>query len=212
MNDCDEREVEELLGRVAQGDPTATDALLNRYRQRLKQMVNVRMDERLAQRIDDSDVVQETLGEAYRRLPDYVRQRPIAFYPWLRAIAWNRLVDLHRRHLVSQKRSIRRELADPAQSCVSQGSLQGLVDMLVGRDATPSEHVMRRERAKSVKAALLKLSEQDREIVIMRHLEQLSVREVAEALEIPQGTVKSRHFRALRQLQGILSKHDDLPE
>ena len=94
-----EPETDGLLNRAAEGDATAVNDLMGRHRGRLERMVAVRMDQRLARRIDPSDVVQETLAEASRRLPEYLKARPIAFYPWLRQLAWNRLVDLYRFHV-----------------------------------------------------------------------------------------------------------------
>ena len=98
-------DTDNLLDRVAAGDREAVEQLLARYRERLKRMINLRMDRRLAPRVDGSDVVQETLAEASRRLSEYARLRPIPFYPWLRQIAWNKLVELHRWHF-REKRSV----------------------------------------------------------------------------------------------------------
>ena len=92
---ADHDESEDLIRRAWEGDEAATEELFARYRDRLRQMVTVRMDPRLAARLDASDVVQETLVEASRRLPEYLQDQPLPFYPWLRQIAWERLVDLH---------------------------------------------------------------------------------------------------------------------
>src|SRR6516165_5011523 len=92
-------DTDELLERAGSGDTTAREQLLIRHRARLRRMVAVRLDRRLAARVDPSDVVQETLAEAARNLADYLRERPIPFYPWLRRLAWERLVKLHRRHI-----------------------------------------------------------------------------------------------------------------
>src|SRR5438132_9901340 len=101
--------VEQLLAQARRGDSYSRDRLLEQYRQRLRQMVAVRIDRRLAARIDPSDVVQEALTEASQKLSDYLQARPIPFYPWLRQLAWDRLVELYRRHIVAQKRSVTRE-------------------------------------------------------------------------------------------------------
>src|SRR5579864_3777951 len=105
-------DTDELLERVKSGDDAARQRLLARHRTRLKRMIAVRIDRRLAARIDPSDVVQEALTEADRRLADYLKRRPIAFYPWLRQIAWERLIQLHRHHIASRRRSVNREQAD----------------------------------------------------------------------------------------------------
>ena len=105
----DSSDVERLLGQVAAGDSDAVEALLQSQRRRLKRMISIRMDRRIAQRVDPSDVVQDVLAKAAAQLPAYLREQPIPFYPWLRRIAWQQLVDLHRRHLTSQKRTVLRE-------------------------------------------------------------------------------------------------------
>src|SRR5438093_9616573 len=102
-------DTEQLLERAAGGDAVARDQLLQRHRDRLKRMVAVRADPRLAARVDPSDVVQETLAEAAARLDAYLRTRPLPFYPWLRQIAQQRLIDLHRRHVQAGRRSVMRE-------------------------------------------------------------------------------------------------------
>src|SRR5262245_24069354 len=98
-----------LLARATAGDPEAAQQLLARHRGRLGRMVAVRLDCRLAARVDPSDVVQEALMDAARKLPDYLRRRPLPFYPWLREIAWERLIKLHQQHLTAGKRSVLRE-------------------------------------------------------------------------------------------------------
>ena len=102
-------DTDELLGLAADGDAAARADLLARHRSRLRRMVAYRLDRRLAARVDPSDVVQEVLAEADRQLDHYLRERPLPFYPWLRRLAWERLVKLHNRHLGAQRRSVRRE-------------------------------------------------------------------------------------------------------
>src|SRR5437660_3654438 len=101
-----------LVAQARQGDASARQELLVRHRSRLRRMVTVHLDRRLAARVDPSDVVQEALAEADQRLSDYARNRPIPFYPWLRQLAWDRLIDLYRRHVQAGKRSVRREEPD----------------------------------------------------------------------------------------------------
>src|SRR3954468_14879787 len=102
-------DTDDLLDSAARGDQAAREELLARFRTRLRQMIAVRLDRRLAPRLDPSDVVQEALAEAARRLPDYLRERPLPFYPWLRQLALERLIDLHRHHVRASKRSVQRE-------------------------------------------------------------------------------------------------------
>src|SRR5438093_8530899 len=122
-------DTEELLRRAGDGDRDARGAVLDRHRQRLRRMVALRMDPRLAARVDASDVVQETLGEADRRLDDYLRERPLPFYPWLRQLAWERLVEQHRRHVQAKKRSVVRE--ESLGLGLSGQSVQALAEQLL---------------------------------------------------------------------------------
>src|SRR5262249_11339239 len=102
-------DTEQLLEQAGRGDTAAREQLLVRHRDRLCNMVQVRMDRRLAARLDPSDVVQEALTDAAGKLTDSLRRRPLPFYPWLRRLAWERLVALHRRHLWAGCRSVARE-------------------------------------------------------------------------------------------------------
>src|SRR5262245_48665523 len=97
-------DTEELVARAGRGDSAACQELLMRHRERLCKMVAVRLDRRLAARIDPSDVVQEALLEAAQKLSQYLRRRPVPFYAWLRRLAWEHLVDIHERHLAARKR------------------------------------------------------------------------------------------------------------
>src|SRR5947209_2999703 len=132
-----EPDTEELLRRSAAGDRAARGALLQRHRGRLRRMVALRLDPRLAARLDPSDVVQEVLAEADRRLDDYLRQRPLPFYPWLRQLAADRLADAHRRHLGAARRSVTRE--EPAGAGPAGGSEEELAERLLASGARPAE-------------------------------------------------------------------------
>ena len=167
-------------------------------------MVAVRMDGRLLSRVDPSDVVQETLVEALRELPQYLSERPVAFYPWLRHIAWKRLVALHRRHIRSRQRSVARERSMIQN--FDDGSSVHLAEHLASQELTPGARLVRKEMHDRVRKAVERLEPDFREILVLRHLEQLSVADVAELLEIAPGTVKSRHFRALERLRSILEE------
>src|SRR5262245_29205165 len=200
-----EPSIDELIDRAGRGDAKARSELLARHAARLRQMVALRIDRRLSARLDPSDVVQEALLEADRRLADYARERPLPFYPWLRQLAWDRMIDLHRRHVQADRRSVNRE----------EGAVPGLPDEsrweLAARLAGPSSPSMkaRREEAQArVRAALERLSDADREVLVLRHLEQLSVKEVAAVLGIREGTVSVRLLRALQRLRALLG--DDL--
>jgi RNA polymerase sigma-70 factor (ECF subfamily) len=197
-------DTEHLLQRVAQGDEAARGALLERHRGRLRRLIALRLDRRMAARVDPSDVVQETLGEADAKLSEYLRSRPLPFYPWLRALALQRLVDLRRRHVRTQRRSIRRE--ELSLPDVPDESALELVQRLYARGSSPSARLQRHEAGQIVRAALARLRERDREVLVLRHLEQLSIREIAGVLGISEGAVKVRHVRALERLRDLLGE------
>ncbi len=190
-------DTDNLLDRVAAGDREAVEQLLARYRERLKRMVNLRMDQRLASRIDGSDVIQETLTEASQRLCEYARLRPIPFYPWLRQIAWDKLVELHRWHF-REKRSVTVE--EPMEMHLSEESVCQLADCLVASQSSPSGRLVRKELVARVRRALNWLPLRERELLTLRHIEQLSTSETAAILGISESATKSRHFRAMRRL------------
>jgi RNA polymerase sigma-70 factor (ECF subfamily) len=207
MTNLGEPDTEELLRQAGQGDAAARDRLLDRHRTRLRAAVAVRLDRRLAPRVDPSDVVQETLAEAARRLPDYLHQRPLPFYPWLRQLALQRLIEVHRHHVRAGKRSVQREQA--ALAPLPDESAAALAQRLFGRGSSPSAGLHRREVAHRVQAALLQLCQRDRELLVLRHLEQLPTHDVAAVLGLTEGAVKMRLLRALERLRTLL---EDLGE
>ena len=200
MTDVGDTEL--LLSRAGGGDRLARDHLLNRYRPRLRQVVAGRIDRRLAARVDPSDVVQEALADAARRLGEFLRDRPLPFYPWLRQLALERLADLHRRHVRTQKRSVRREEA--RLDFLPDDSVEGLARRLEARGSSPSAGLHRRDVKERVRAALARLAERDREVLLLRHVEQLSVTEIAAVLGVGEGAVKVRCVRALERLRELL--------
>jgi len=194
-------DTDELLDRAGRGDVPARNLLLVRHRARLKKMVAIRLDRRLAARVDPSDLVQETLAEADRRLDDYLRDRPLPFYPWLRRLAGERLIAAHRRHVRARHRSVERE--EPWALPLPDASAVALVDRLAASGTSPSGHLLRQELRQRLRAALEQLGPHDREILVLRHLEQLSVAETAAALGISERAAKARHMRALVRLRGL---------
>jgi RNA polymerase sigma-70 factor (ECF subfamily) len=196
-------DTDELVRRVGEGDQAAVSLLLDRHRPRLRRMVTARLDARLFARVDPSDVVQEVLLKAAQRLPEYARDRPLPFYPWLRQLAWDRLVELHHRHERARKRSVTREEPDPL---LSDPSALLLAEQLVDTGTGPSGQLLRKELRERVRAALAGLPAQDREILLMRHVEQLQVSEIAALLRVSEGAVKMRRLRAILKLRELLEK------
>ena len=196
-----EPDTEELVRRAAEGEQAAISRLLERYRRRLRSMVKVRMDPRLAARLDPSDVVQEVFVEAVRRLPAYLKQRPLPFFAWIRRIAWRRLLDLRRRHIVAQHRAVGREV--PIVH-VDGKSAARLARQLHARAVDPQSQIARDELRVRIQQAVAVLPPAFREVLILRHLEHVAFDEIATILGIALGTVKSRHFRALERLRHLL--------
>jgi RNA polymerase sigma-70 factor (ECF subfamily) len=195
-------DTEQLLDRVAKGESSAAATLLDRHRQRLRRMVQLRIDPRLAARIDPSDVVQEALGEAHRRLPQFAAERPIPFYPWLRRIAWERLLQMRRHHLLAKRRSVMREDVLPLS-----GKSEILLAERLAAASSPSEQLVRREMCQRVRRAIAELPDNDREVIVLKHLEELSFQEAAAVLEIGAAAVYSRYYRAIQRLHRLLNEN-----
>lgn len=192
----------ELLAAVAQGDRSARSRLLSRHRHRLRRMVAVRLDRRLSARVDPSDVVQDALADADRRLDGYVRERPIPFYPWLRRLAWDRVTDAYRRHCRSGRRTIDRE-----EPPLPDASGLRLAEKLIAKSADqPAARLLSDEQRGRVRDALGRLRERDREVLVLRHLEDLSTAETAAVIGMTEGAVKVRLLRALQRLRELLDE------
>jgi RNA polymerase sigma-70 factor (ECF subfamily) len=199
-----DRDLDDLLARADQGDPAAQQELLERHGERLRKMIAARLDRRLAARIDPSDVVQEALLDASRLLPAYLRERPLPFYPWLRRLAWKRLVKLQQRHLGAQKRSVTRE--EQQIPLLPEESAVALAGRLVARGSSPSNHMLREELRGRVQEALARLPEHYREVLVLRFLEELSTSEMAAVMGITEAAVKTRQTRALDRLGRLLGR------
>jgi RNA polymerase sigma-70 factor, ECF subfamily len=192
---------QELLDRAGHGDVVARHELLERFRQYLRSLVAFQLDRRVARRVDASDIVQEALADASERMDDYLRVRPLPFLGWLRRLAHDRVVDAHRRHLGSLRRSVVRERST---SELTDASIAELGRRLLAPDTSPSNRLDRRERFDRIAAAMATLQDSDREVLVMWYLEQRSTREIAETLGITERGIRSRHLRALLRLRGCL--------
>src|SRR5690348_474527 len=181
----DNSDTDELVEQARGGDRAARQQLLVRHRDRLRQMVAVRMGRRLRARVAPSDVVQEALADAAQELSNYLRRRPLPFYPWLRQLAWDRLIELHRRHVRAGKRSVTRE--DPDALRLPDESAAQLAARLADLGSSPSERLLRDELRQRVRLALARLSAGDRQVLVLRHLEQLSTADSAAVLGISEG-------------------------
>lgn len=198
----DDPEVEDLLDPAAAGDEVALRRLLDRHREDLRRMIAARLDRRLAARLDPSDVLQEALADAGRKLFQYARERPLPFYPWLRSLAAERLALAHRRHIRVAGRSVC--LEHPCDHDPSDGPDAVLVNRLAASGTSPTGNVRREELRHRVRRALGALSEVGREVLVLRYLEGLPFAEVAIVLGITENAAKVRHFRALERMRTLM--------
>ncbi len=192
-----------LLDRARHGDAAAINGLLERHRAAIRRMIDRRMDRVVQRRVDASDIVQDVLLEANRRLGDYLANPTMPFQLWLRHMARDRLIDAHRRHRVASNRSIDREvpLVSGDDGDRSQG---GPAVQLADRELTPAAAATWRELERRFAAAVEELDEADRQIVLLRHFEHLSTAEAAEALGLSKPAAGMRYLRAMRRLRTLL--------
>jgi RNA polymerase sigma-70 factor (ECF subfamily) len=196
-----------LVDRARSGDLSSVAVLMQRHRQRLKKMIDARMDPRLRARVDPSDVIQEALTTAALQLSEYLETEPIPFYPWLRRITWQKLVHAHEMHLDAAKRSVRRERQGFwGLSGRSTSQLLDSLDGLPGNTSTPSAAADREESRRRLTEALASLAEIDREVLVQRYVEQMSMKEIGVGLELSEAAVQMRHMRALQKLHKLLTR------
>jgi RNA polymerase sigma-70 factor (ECF subfamily) len=194
-----------LLRRAAAGDGRAAGELLAPYRDRLRRMVELRLDRRLRGRVDADDIVQETFLEAVRRLPAYAERLDMSFPVWVRFLAGQKLVDALRHHLGVQKRDAGLEVS-LYRGPMPEASSASLASMLLGRLTTPSQAAVRIETQLQVQEVLNAMDPLDREVLVLRHFEHLSNHEVAELLGLSKSAASKRYIAALKRLRQIMSQ------
>jgi RNA polymerase sigma-70 factor (ECF subfamily) len=195
----DAQRVQQLLDRGRAGDSGALEELLATCREPLHRAVEFRLDPKLSPREDASDVVQNVMIDAHRRMAEYLRDPKMPFAIWLRHIAKDRIIDTHRRHQAAGRRSIDRE--QHAGPIVNDASSVQLVAQLVDAEMTPASAAIQRELQIKLGQVLEQLDELDREIILMRYYEQMSNQDVAAALDLTEAAASMRHLRALRRLK-----------
>jgi RNA polymerase sigma-70 factor (ECF subfamily) len=206
--DSDPPETCRLLDAIRAGDEAAFDRLFAHYRQELRRFVASRLDDRLRARLDASDVVQETQFEAYRRMGEFLMRRPMPFFIWLRKTAFERLLKLRRCHTGAARRSVDRERGLPDRSSLL------LAGPFLARGASPSQLLARRDLVRRVREVVDRLAETDREVLLMRNVDELSYRAIGCILDLDPAAVRQRYGRALlrlRQLVRAAGLMGDLP-
>lgn len=178
--------------------------LFDHYREKLLRMVAVRLDSRIAGKVDCEDVLQDAYLESARRVGDYIERPSVPFFVWLRQITAQVLIDTHRRYLGAQMRDARLEVslhrADSAATSAAWPAGQ-----LAGSLTTPSQCAVREETIFELIAALEGLGRIDREVLVLRHLEELDNNEVAQVLGIDKYAASKRYLRALARLRRAMS-------
>src|ERR1700722_14551272 len=201
----DPGEVARLLQQAARGDQGATQRLFSAYRDRLKRMVHLRLSRRLQGRLDDSDVVQEACIEAARHLVEDAREPKLPFFLWLRNLTALKLAEVHRRHLGTQLRDADREVTLHRGGLPMADSVS-LAAQLLGTLTTPSQAAVKAETRLLVQEALNSMDPIDREVLALKHFEQLSTSEIAAVLGLSKAGAGSRYLRAIKRLREILER------
>jgi RNA polymerase sigma-70 factor (ECF subfamily) len=198
-------ETQALLTAARNGDAAARNQLLERHRDALRRMIALRMDPKLAPRVDASDIVQDVLVEANRRLSDYLEKAGMPFHLWLRHLARDRMIDAHRMHRGAARRSLDREQALD-HAATADHSAFDLAALIRDRELTPAAAATHHELERRFQAAVEQLDEIDREVILMRHFEQLSNGEVAQTLKLSDAAAGMRYLRAMRRLRDLLQE------
>jgi RNA polymerase sigma-70 factor (ECF subfamily) len=201
----DSGDVSDLLRQAAAGDEQALGELFSRYRERLKRMIHLRLSRRLQGRVDDSDVLQEAHLEVARRLGEYVQQPSLPFYLWLRHLTGLKLAEVHRRHLGTQMRDADREVT-LHRGGLPEADSASLAAQLLGKLTTPSQAAIKAETRIYVQEALNSMDPLDREVLALKHFEQLSTSEIAQVLGLSKAGAGSRYLRAIKRLRLTLSR------
>ena len=196
---------DDLLPRAKDGDEQAVAELYSRHRQRLWRMVHFRLDQRLRGRVDADDILQEAYLEAVKRIRHFKDDTTTSFFVWLRMIVMQTLIDVHRRHLGAKMRDAGREVSITG-SQYSQTTTLSLAVHLVGHLTSPTQAAVREEMFGRLESTIGDMDPIDREVLALRHFEELTNGEVAEVLGITQDAASIRYVRAIRRLKDILSQ------
>ena len=197
-------ETNRLLELARAGDQAALNELFAQHRARLRRMVELRLDRRLQARIDASDVIQEAYVEAVTRLEEYLRAPSYPLFLWLRLIVGERLLKLHRHHLGTQMRDAGLEVS-LYRGAFPEASSTALAAQLLGKHTSPTQAAVRAERMIRLQEALNTLDAMDREVLSLRHFEELSLAETALSLGIEEPAAAKRYIRALKRLKATLA-------
>lgn len=196
---------DEVLQRLSDQGENAVAELFSMHRERLLKLVTFRLDARLKGRVDPDDILQEAYLDAAQRIEHFTSNPVTTIFVWFRLIVMQTMTNVHRRHLGTKMRDASLEVSKRAQQS-SGSTVASITQFLTGHLTSPSQAAIREEQTKQLAEALEDLSELDREILALRHFEELSNAEAAEVLGIEAKTASVRYFRAIRRLRGVLEK------
>ncbi len=197
----------QFIAQLQAGDTAALAELFSVYQPRLERIIRFRMDHRLAGRISETDVIQEAYLNASKRIEHFLKQADFPFFVWLRLIVNQTLVDLQRQHLQAEMRDVRKEISLQQSNASHQTSL-ALAAQLVGKMTSASGVLSRSERMATLQQALNQMKEIDREVIALRHFEELSNAEAANVLGIDEQASSKRYVRAMKRMKDVLN---DIP-
>jgi RNA polymerase sigma-70 factor (ECF subfamily) len=197
-------QTDRLLADAQANRADAVDRILEAFREPLRRVIGLRLDPVLARRVDASDIVQDVMLEAAQRLREYLKNPAMPFQLWLRHLAQDRIIDTHRRHRLAQRRSVDKEQPIAKPAWATDDSSAGLVAQLIDTEKTPATEAIRQELGRRLTEAVDQLGDDDREVILMRHTEQMSNQDVANALGLTEAAASMRYLRALRRLRGVL--------
>jgi RNA polymerase sigma-70 factor, ECF subfamily len=203
MTDENMRDDNDLLLRLEGGDERALTELFTRHRERLRRMIRLRLDRRLRGRIDSSDVLQDAYLEVARRAGEYFAQATMPPFLWLRFLTGQTLQALHRHHLKVQMRDAGHEVSFRHRA-TPQANSASLAEMLLGRLTSPTRAARRAEMQLKLQEMLNGMEPLDREVLALRHFEELSNGEVAQVLGLSKTAASNRYMRALGRLKEML--------
>ena len=191
------------IARFRSGGDRALAEAMTEYAPRLQQTVKLRLDPRLSRRVDVADVLQEAFLEARKRLPRYLQDPSVPLFVWLRGVVLETLIDFHRRHLGAKMRDAGQEVSS-LRPLSPQATSVALAACLAGNFTSPSQAAIREEAALQIEHVLDQMDQIDREVLILRHLEELSNDEVAAVLGVKKAAASRRYMRALTRFRAVL--------
>lgn len=199
-------ETTRLLAAAQGGQDDSLGKLLQLYLNYLKLLARTQLDQKLQARTSASDVVQDTLLEAHRDFPQFRGSRPEEFLGWLRKILINNMGRMVQRHVLADKRDVRREVSLEDAGATLERSTARLVAVLADRGQSPSSDAQSHEAGLILADELEELPADYRDVILYRHIESLSFPEVAKRMERSQGAVRMLWMRAIAHLRGRLAK------